>query len=1038
MGESTPEQQQQQQPSQVPAQAPAQGQSQQQHHAVEENTTGSPQKNSGGAGFSKSPRNPKYDSRRNSRPYNQRGGNSNNGSSSTGKHFQKYNQPAYGVHAGYVPNYGVADYNPLYYNQYQQQQQMYAAAYQTPVSQNYVAPLVTPATVSGKPAKVEITNKSGEHIDISSIAHSHPHSNARSIPVVSPAASGSASNSASASPAVKLQSPAVVPAAASSASASASPAPIPNGKEQSPAKTEEPKKDTLIVNDFLEQVKRRKAALAAKKASGGKSTPQPEAVAAAKEEDAKVESQEKEETAPAESTETAAAVEKEATPEVSKEATPTPAPEPKPLTLAEKLKLKRMKAAEQAQAEEPKKEEPKTEEAKVEEPKTEEAKVEEPKAEEPKAEEPKAEEAKVEEPKVEEAKAEEAKAEEAKVEEAKAEEAKAEEPKAEEPKAEEPKVEEAAAEEVKAEEEPKAEETTTAEEEPKAEEATAEEATSEEPKAEEETPAPVQDNDNDKITMTEFLKKLHEVSPVDDIYSFQYPSDITPPNDRYKKAKVKYTYGPDFLYQFKDKVNVKYDPEWMAEMSSKIVIPPRQQGSVGRGGDDRFSKGKVGSLRGEGRSNSRSNSKRKSKKDDRRSNRSYTSRKDRERIREEEPEEPKVEIEVAPLVPSANRWVPKSKMKKAEVKLAPDGTEIYDAEDVSRKMKSLLNKLTLEMFEPISDDIMKIANQSKWQEKGETLKIVIEQIFYKACDEPYWSSMYAQLCGKVVKDLDDSIKDSETPDKTGSHLVLHYLVQRCQEEFQKGWTDKLPTNEDGSPLKPELMSDEYYKMAAAKRRGLGLVRFIGFLYRSNLLTSRMVFFCFKRLMKDIQNSPTEDTLESVCELLETIGEQFENARIQVTADAVIEGSSLLDTLFEQIKDVIKTGEISSRIKFKLLDIVELREKKNWNSSKKNDGPKTIAQIHEEEALKRAMEERERENNRHGSKGGSRRMNSERNSSRRDFAPQHSHNSNRDGFQTTRSSSMRYNEPKKEEQAQTPSKSPGVANMFDALMDAEDD
>ena len=990
MGESTPEQQQQQQqqPSQVPAQAPAQGQSQQQHHAVEENTTGSPQKNSGaGAGFSKSPRNAKYDSRRNSRPYNQRGGNSNNGSSSTGKHFQKYNQPAYGVHAGYVPNYGVADYNPLYYNQYQQQQQMYAAAYQTPVSQNYVAPLVTPATVSGKPAKVEITNKSGEHIDISSIAHSHPHSNARSIPVVSPAASGSASNSASASPAVKLQSPAVVPAAASSASASASPAPIPNGKEQSPAKTEEPKKDTLIVNDFLEQVKRRKAALAAKKASGGKSTPQPEVITAAKEEDAKVESQEKEETAPAESTETAAVVEKEATPEISKEATPTPAPEPKPLTLAEKLKLKRMKAAEQAQAEEPKKEEPKTEEVKVEE--------------------PKAEEAKVEEPKVEEA------------------------------KVEEPKVEEAAAEEVKAEEEPKAEETT-AEEEPKAEEATAEEATSEEPKAEEETPAPVQDNDNDKITMTEFLKKLHEVSPVDDIYSFQYPSDITPPNDRYKKAKVKYTYGPDFLYQFKDKVNVKYDPEWMAEMSSKIVIPPRQQGSVGRGGDDRFSKGKVGSLRGEGRSNSRSNSKRKSKKDDRRSNRSYTSRKDRERIREEEPEEPKVEIEVAPLVPSANRWVPKSKMKKAEVKLAPDGTEIYEAEDVSRKMKSLLNKLTLEMFEPISDDIMKIANQSKWQEKGETLKIVIEQIFYKACDEPYWSSMYAQLCGKVVKDLDDSIKDSETPDKTGSHLVLHYLVQRCQEEFQKGWTDKLPTNEDGSPLKPELMSDEYYKMAAAKRRGLGLVRFIGFLYRSNLLTSRMVFFCFKRLMKDIQNSPTEDTLESVCELLETIGEQFENARIQVTADAVIEGSSLLDTLFEQIKDVIKTGEISSRIKFKLLDIVELREKKNWNSSKKNDGPKTIAQIHEEEALKRAMEERERENNRHGSKGGSRRMNSERNSSRRDFAPQHSHNSNRDGFQTTRSSSMRYNEPKKEEQAQTPSKSPGVANMFDALMDAEDD
>nr|CAI6530904.1 ALI_HP1_G0023470.mRNA.1.CDS.1 [Saccharomyces cerevisiae] len=41
-----------------------------------------------------------------------------------------------------------------------------------------------------------------------------------------------------------------------------------------------------------------------------------------------------------------------------------------------------------------------------------------------------------------------------------------------------------------------------------------------------------------------------------------------------KKEHVKYTYGPTFLLQFKDKLNVKADAEWVQSTASKIVIPP--------------------------------------------------------------------------------------------------------------------------------------------------------------------------------------------------------------------------------------------------------------------------------------------------------------------------------------------------------------------------------------------------------------------------------------------------------------------------------
>lgn len=544
--------------------------------------------------------------------------------------------------------------------------------------------------------------------------------------------------------------------------------------------------------------------------------------------------------------------------------------------------------------------------------------------------------------------------------------------------------------------------------------------------------------DDGRLTITELLAKLEVIQPVDDVYTFDYPEPIIRPAEKFKKLSIKYTYGPEFLYQFKDKVNTRPDLEWKKNISSKIVIPPGTGRSNNKLKVDRFGPGaafkKSGSLRMEGRSNSRSSSKRKSKKaaDDRRSNRSYTSRKERERIEEEAKIQEKNKEDVAPLVPSANRWLPKSRAKKQEKKFAPDGvTELLDKDEAERKMKSLLNKLTLEKFDTISDDIMKVASLSKWEDNGEILKITIEQIFHKACDEPHWSSMYAQLCGKVVKELDSEISDKDCEGKTGPMLVLHYLVDRCHTEFQKGWSDKLPTNEDGSALEPEMMSDEYYKAEAAKRRGLGLVRFIGFLYRSHLLTVKMMFECFRRLMRDLVDSPSEDTLESVVELLSTVGQQFENDQMCQNSKS-LGGSIVLDQLFSMLDEVIKENKISSRIKFKLIDMKELREEKNWNHAKKDDGPKTIAQIHEEEAAKKMAEERERKL-KNGSRSVSKRQSNSigsKGSSRRELL-----SGSKDDFITTRSTSMRHVQTAPKEEVSTTSVS---INMFDALMQHDDD
>ncbi|EDO16985.1 hypothetical protein Kpol_1041p43 [Vanderwaltozyma polyspora DSM 70294] len=569
-------------------------------------------------------------------------------------------------------------------------------------------------------------------------------------------------------------------------------------------------------------------------------------------------------------------------------------------------------------------------------------------------------------------------------------------------------------------------------------------------------------HDNNSMTVSNLLEILQRAKPIEDIYSFEYPKGFEKPDSKYSRSNIKYTYGPTFLLQFKDKIKVKPDTKWIDEALSKIVIPPGMT-RIDRVRDGKFGMGsrlssnrdfsKTGSMRNmDGRSNSRNNSKRKSKRggmEDRRSTRAYTSRKERERMAEGRLEEEKFtegkKEEVAPLVPSANRWVPKSRMKKTEKKLAPDGvTELIDEEEAKRKMKSLLNKLTLEKFDTISSEVLALANQSKWESNGETLIIVIEELFHKACDEPHWTVMYAQLCGKIVKELDPEIKDENNPTKTGPKLVLHYLVARCHTEFEKGWSDKLPTNPDGSPLEIEMMSEEYYQAAAAKRRGLGLVRFIGFLYRLNLLTGKMMFECFRRLMKDLNDNPTEETLESVIELLSTVGEQFETDSFSA-GQATLEGSALLDSLFGIIQKIIDSGKISSRIKFKLIDLKELREDKNWTGVKKDEGPKTISQIHEEDERQRKLKELK-----NSSRGGSRRMNSNFHSNN------NSHNNSgvgggrmlsrreqpavsKDNFITTRSTSSRMNQKVSYKEETVPEPQPTVvSNMFNALMNHDDD
>ncbi|KYO24625.1 hypothetical protein Y1Q_0023290 [Alligator mississippiensis] len=287
------------------------------------------------------------------------------------------------------------------------------------------------------------------------------------------------------------------------------------------------------------------------------------------------------------------------------------------------------------------------------------------------------------------------------------------------------------------------------------------------------------------------------------------------------------------------------------------------------------------------------------------------------------------------LKKAENAWKPSLKRDSQA-----EDPENIKTQELFRKVRSILNKLTPQMFNQLMKQVTDLTVDTE-----ERLKGVIDLVFEKAIDEPSFSVAYANMCRCLV-----TLK-VPMADKPGSTVNFRkLLLNRCQKEFEKDKADDDVFEKKQKELEAASASEEKTRLRdeleeardKARRRSIGNIKFIGELFKLKMLTEAIMHDCVVKLLKNHD----EESLECLCRLLTTIGKDldFEKAKPR------------MDQYFNQMEKIVKERKTSSRIRFMLQDVIDLRLC-NWVSRRADQGPKTIEQIHKEAKIEEQEEQR---------------------------------------------------------------------------------
>jgi len=206
-------------------------------------------------------------------------------------------------------------------------------------------------------------------------------------------------------------------------------------------------------------------------------------------------------------------------------------------------------------------------------------------------------------------------------------------------------------------------------------------------------------------------------------------------------------------------------------------------------------------------------------------------------------------------------------------------------EKLYAEMNDLLNKLNKKNFDLICDSITKLNIVCR-----EHMIELVTRIIEGATRNHLFINVYAMACNILMPYY-----------ITNGTEKVHFrdvLWTNCQETF-------------------ELYANKNIDNDIDKKNLIGMIKFIGELYNVNVLITTVIFICFIRLHTNVINK-NPHSVEAICVLMTIVGKEFYK-----------KDPEKAESCYSKIEKLLKDGNIVSKEKFMVEDVVELKIKENW-------------------------------------------------------------------------------------------------------------
>lgn len=249
--------------------------------------------------------------------------------------------------------------------------------------------------------------------------------------------------------------------------------------------------------------------------------------------------------------------------------------------------------------------------------------------------------------------------------------------------------------------------------------------------------------------------------------------------------------------------------------------------------------------------------------------------------------------DVIPAGPAHAPWTPQCLAKESDV-----------LDTIVRKVKGILNRITLEKFDSLSQQLVGLVGQDE-----AVLAMVLPLVFEKGCTEEAFGAMYSRLCTSLFAAVAPGQRT----------LLSSALLQLAREIVYDA--DEVT----------EALSEIPSALAKYQARRISSIRFLGQLFLENLLAATNMLEIIDTLSHRCCGDATPDSatnIELLCKLLTHVGQ-----RLDTTWKDVVEPYySLLQSI---------APHHSGRAQVLIQNLLELRTVQKWVPRREEEKPKRI-------------------------------------------------------------------------------------------------